>query len=229
MHEKIESWNELFIEMKNEPFSLSLNEFLNKEYQEHTCYPKRENLFRAFQLTPLDKVKVVIIGQDPYIGYNQAMGLSFSVPQGVSLPPSLINIYKEIEKETGMEMDYNNGDLTYLAKQGVLLLNTILSVRSGESMSHDVPEYQEFTRQVLKLLDEQDRPMVFLLWGNYAKKFDKYITNPKHKVLYAHHPSPLSANSGGWFGCNNFMGCNAYLTSHGLKAIVWANKPVKVH
>ncbi|MCD8209463.1 MAG: uracil-DNA glycosylase [Coprobacillus sp.] len=229
MSKDIDTWNEFFVELRRETFCVSLNEYLNKEYQEHTCLPKRENLFNAFKLTPLDKVKVVIIGQDPYINENQAMGLAFSVPKGVELPPSLVNIYKEIEKEMCMEMDYTNGDLTYLAKQGVLLLNTILSVRKGESMSHNIPEYQQFTARVMQLLDKQDRPMVFLLWGSYAKKLEKYITNPLHKILTAHHPSPLSANFGGWFGCNNFMNCNAFLTSHGEKAIMWCNKPLGHH
>ncbi len=223
-YDHIESWNDFFSLIKEEDFSRSLHLFLDKEYQSNKCMPPRKDIFKAFQLTPLDKVKVVIIGQDPYIGDNQAMGLAFSVPNGEELPPSLVNIYKEIEKEFSLPMDYTSGNLEYLARQGVLLLNTILSVRKGESMSHNTEEYQEFTKRVMELLDSRDTPMVFMLWGGYAKKFSKYVTNPKHKVLTAHHPSPLSANQGGWFGSNNFIQCNSFLVDNHLSPISWSNK-----
>ncbi|MCD8195174.1 MAG: uracil-DNA glycosylase [Coprobacillus sp.] len=223
MKTEINTWNEFFNEIKEEDYSKYLYTFLDKEYAEHDCLPKRKDVFKAFELTPLNEVKVVILGQDPYINDNQAMGLSFSVPEGQPLPPSLINIYSEIEREFGGKMDYQSGDLTYLARQGVLLLNTILSVRKGESMSHNIPQYHEFSAEVFQLLDSIDRPMVFLLWGNYAKGFKKYITNPKHKVLTAVHPSPLSANRGGWFGCNNFIDCNKFLEENNIKPIHWEN------
>ncbi len=223
MEKQINTWSDFFSEIRDEDFSKYLHQFLDQEYENYTCLPKRKDVFKAFELTPLNEVKVVILGQDPYINDNQAMGLSFSVPKGEPLPPSLINIYKEIENEFHLKMNYQSGDLTYLARQGVLLLNTILSVRKGISMSHNIPEYQEFTRKVFELLDMIDRPMVFLFWGNYAKGFRQYITNPKHKVLYAVHPSPLSANRGGWFGCNNFIDCNKFLESNGLKPVNWNN------
>ena len=135
------SWNEFFKQIQGEEFCESLNKFLNKEYQEHVCYPPRELLFNAFRLTPLDRVKVVIVGQDPYHEPGQAMGLSFSVPKGIKVPPSLVNIYKEIAQEYNCQMNMNSGDLTYLAQQGVLMLNSILSVRAHQALSHNIPEY----------------------------------------------------------------------------------------
>ncbi len=225
-YSSIETWNDFFSSIKEESFSKTLHLFLDEEYKNNKCMPPRKDIFKAFELTPLNKVKVVIIGQDPYIGDNQAMGLAFSVPSGEALPPSLVNIYKEIEREFSVPMDYTSGNLEYLARQGVLLLNTILSVRKGVSMSHDTKEYQEFTKRVMELLDSIDTPMVFMLWGGYAKKFSEYVTNPKHIVLTAHHPSPLSANKGGWFGCNNFIQCNSFLVDNHLTPIRWSNIPL---
>ena len=199
------SWSDFFKEIQKEEFCETLNKFLNKEYQEHTCYPPRELLFNAFKLTPLDKVKVVIVGQDPYHEPGQAMGLSFSVPKGIKVPPSLINIYKEIAKEYDYKMDMTSGDLTYLTKQGVLLLNSILSVRAHEAMSHNINEYREFLARVLELLDHQYQPIVFLFWGGPARKLKAYLHNPDHLILESIHPSPLAANHGGWFG-NNQIG-----------------------
>ena len=144
MDKQYTSWNEFFKDMQKEEFCESLNKFLNKEYQEHVCYPPRELLFNAFRLTPLDKVKVVIVGQDPYHEPRQAMGLSFSVPEGIKVPPSLVNIYKEIALEYNCEMNMKSGDLTYLAKQGVLMLNSILSVRAHQALSHNIQEYRTF-------------------------------------------------------------------------------------
>ena len=217
------TWSEFFKEIQNEEFCETLNKFLNKEYQDHTCYPPRELLFNAFKLTPLDKVKVVIVGQDPYHEPGQAMGLSFSVPKGIKVPPSLVNIYKEIAQEYDCQMNMSSGDLTYLAKQGVLLLNSILSVRAHEALSHNIKEYQEFLSRVLEVLDHQHQPIVFLLWGGPARKLKAYLHNPSHLILECIHPSPLAANHGGWFGNNHFKKANEYLCSHGLSKINWSN------
>ena len=218
------SWNEFFKQIQGEEFCESLNKFLNKEYQDYVCYPPRELLFNAFRLTPLDKVRVVIVGQDPYHEPNQAMGLSFSVPQGVKVPPSLINIYKEIELEYGIKMNMSSGDLTYLAKQGVLLLNSILSVRAHQALSHNIAEYREFLSSVLEVLDHQKQPIVFLLWGGPARKLKAYLHNPDHLILECIHPSPLAANHGGWFGNNHFKKANEYLINHRSPAIDWQNR-----
>lgn len=223
MKDEILTWNEFFYEMRQLDFAKRLHSYLDEEYENHICYPPRKLLFKAFELTPLKKVKVVIIGQDPYINENEAMGLSFSVPKGVKVPPSLINIYKEIEKEFAMPMNMENGDLTYLAKQGVLLLNSILSTRAHVRLAHNTKEYHLFLEKILNLLNEQDQPIVFMLWGNPARKLKKYLTNPNHLVLEAVHPSPLGANQGGWFGCNHFIKANEFLVSHSLKAIYWQN------
>lgn len=224
MSENYESWNEFFYQLKSKDYIVRLHDFLESEYKNHICYPPRQLLFNAFRLTPLKSVRVVIVGQDPYPNPNQAMGLSFSVPQGVTPPPSLINIYKEIEKEFGMHMNMASGDLTYLAKQGVLLLNSILSVRKQERLSHDTSEYRMFLSDVLSVLNEQEQPIVFMLWGGPARKLKVYLNNPRHLVLEATHPSPLGANQGGWFGCNHFIKANEFLVSNGSKAIVWQNQ-----
>ena len=217
------TWSEFFHQIQDEEFCEKLNKFLNKEYQEYTCYPPRELLFNAFKLTPLDKVRVVIVGQDPYHEPNQAMGLSFSVPKGVKVPPSLVNIYKEIAQEYNCKMNFSSGDLTYLAKQGVLLLNSILSVRAHQAMSHDTNEYKMFLARVLEVLDKQTTPIVFLLWGGPARKLKGYLHNPSHLILECIHPSPLAANHGGWFGNNHFIEANRYLREHGLEEINWLN------
>ena len=217
------SWNEFFKEIQNEEFCESLNKFLNNEYAEHICYPPRELLFNAFRLTPLNKVKVVIVGQDPYHELGQAMGLSFSVPKGIKVPPSLINIYKEIAQEYNCQMNYSSGDLTYLAKQGVLLLNSILSVRAHQPLSHNNEEYKKFLASVLEVLDHQKQPIVFLLWGGPARKLKGYLHNPSHLILECIHPSPLAANHGGWFGNNHFKSANKYLEDNGAEPIKWSN------
>lgn len=223
MEKAPKTWNEFFKKLQNEEFCLKLNDFLNKEYRDYTCYPPRELLFNAFRLTPLDKVKVVIVGQDPYHEPGQAMGLSFSVPKGIKVPPSLVNIYKEIAQEYNAKMDFSSGDLTYLAKQGVLLLNSILSVRAHQAMSHNTNEYKMFLARVLEILDKQTTPIVFLLWGGPARKLKGYLHNPSHLILECIHPSPLAANHGGWFGNNHFTEANRYLREHGLSEINWLN------
>ena len=222
--EKIaKTWNEFFKKLQNEDFCLKLNDFLNKEYRDYTCYPPRELLFNAFRLTPLDKVKVVIVGQDPYHEPGQAMGLSFSVPEGIKVPPSLVNIYKEIAQEYDCKMNFSSGDLTYLANQGVLLLNSILSVRAHQALSHNIEEYRTFLARVLEVLDHQNQPIVFLLWGGPARKLKAYLHNPSHLILECIHPSPLAANHGGWFGNNHFKKANQYLVEKGVKGINWPN------
>ncbi len=222
--EKIaKTWNEFFKKLQNEDFCLKLNDFLNKEYRDYTCYPPRELLFNAFRLTPLDKVKVVIVGQDPYHEPGQAMGLSFSVPEGIKVPPSLVNIYKEIAQEYDCKMNFSSGDLTYLANQGVLLLNSILSVRAHQALSHNIEEYRLFLARVLEVLDHQNQPIVFLLWGGPARKLKAYLHNPSHLILECIHPSPLAANHGGWFGNNHFKKANQYLVEKGVKGINWPN------
>ena len=223
MEKVSKSWSEFFKQIQNEEFCEKLNKFLNREYQEYTCYPPRELLFNAFKLTPLDKVKVVIVGQDPYHEPGQAMGLSFSVPKGIKVPPSLVNIYKEIADEYNCKMNFSSGDLTYFANQGVLLLNSILSVRAHQAMSHNNEEYKMFLSRVLEVLDRQSQPMVFLLWGGPARKLKGYLHNPSHLILECVHPSPLAAIHGGWFGNGHFKKTNEYLRKNGIKEIKWSN------
>lgn len=218
------TWKEFFDEIKEKDYSKSLHEFLNKEYSEHECYPPRKLLFNAFDKTRFDNVKVVIIGQDPYHEPKQAMGMSFSVPEGVIVPPSLVNIYKEIKKEYGCPMNYSSGDLTYLAEQGVLLLNAILSVRAHMPLSHNIDEYKKFLMDTIAYLERSDAPIVYMLWGGNAKKLKPAITNPHHLILESVHPSPLSANRGGWFGNNHFKLANEYLVKNGISPIDWQNR-----
>ena len=215
------TWNEFFKSIQNKEYSINLHKFLDKEYASHVCYPPRKLLFNAFQLTPLKNVKVVIIGQDPYHEPGQAMGLSFSVPNSVKVPPSLINIYKEIADEYDTTVDMSSGDLTYLAKQGVLLLNSILSVREHQPFSHNIKEYELFFKDVLEVIDKQNKPIVFMLWGGSARKFKKLLHNPSHLILESAHPSPLAANKGGWFKNNHFRLANQYLKNNGVKPIDW--------
>jgi uracil-DNA glycosylase len=216
------SWDIFFKEVAQKDYAKRLKSFLDEEYSKHIVYPPRHLVFNAFNLTAPENIKVVIIGQDPYHEPNQAMGLSFSVPSSVRLPPSLINIYKEIESDLGVKMK-NDGDLTYLAKQGVLLLNAYLTVRQSEALSHRLPEYEQFMDDVLDYINELPQPIVFLLWGGFAKKYLKKITNPQHHVLTCVHPSPLSANRGGWFGNRHFSKTNAFLKERNISPIVWEN------
>lgn len=221
MNKNPTSWHDFFNEIKEKDYSKVLSSFLDKEYAKYTCFPPRKLMFNAFNLTPLQEVKVVIIGQDPYHEIGQAMGLSFSVPKGIKVPPSLINIYKEIEDEYNAKLNHNDGDLTYLAKQGVLLLNSILSVREHLPMSHNIKEYSLFFHDVLTLLDSLDQPIVFLLWGSSARKLKVFVKNKNHLVLESIHPSPLSAIHGGWFKNNHFKTANEFLIKHQVKPIDW--------
>lgn len=219
----MKTWADFFRELNTKEYFRNLMSFLDSEYKTKTIYPKRENLFRAFELTPVDKAKVVIIGQDPYHEPGQAQGLSFSVPSDVKVPPSLVNIFKEIHNDLGREMNFKNGDLTYLAKQGVLLINAYLTVIAGQALSHHRKEYDFLMLDVVRFLNELDQPIVFMLWGNFAKKYEKILSNPKHLVLKSSHPSPLGANHGGWFNEHQFSKANDYLESHHSKKIEWAN------
>lgn len=215
------SWKDFFEKEKEKAYFRKLEEFLDNEYKNKVIYPPRDLVFNAFSLCPLDKIKVVIIGQDPYHEPEQAMGLSFSVPSTCKVPPSLKNIYKEIEDDCNEIFFNKDGDLTYLANQGVLLLNSILTVEQGKPLSHNIKEYDELYHNILKELDELDYPLVFMLWGGNAKKQSVYLKNPKHLVLCANHPSPLSANRGGFFGCKHFSKANQFLTENGIEPIIW--------
>ncbi len=217
----LKDWKELFEKVSEKPYSRSLNSFLDREYETKTIYPPRDMMFQAFKFTSPKNVKVVIIGQDPYHNPGEAMGLSFSVPRGIDIPPSLRNIYKEIEADQKIKMNFDNGDLTPWAEQGCLLLNAYLSVEANKPLSHVLKEYGLFMEDVLSYLDSLNQPMVFMLWGGFARKFKTYVKNPKHLVLEAAHPSPLSANRGGWFGNHLFTKCNDFLIENGYEPIDW--------
>ena len=189
-------------------------------YANETVYPAQEQLFQAFQLCSYQDTRVVILGQDPYHGPGQAHGLSFSVPNACPFPPSLKNIFKELYTDLGIMRV--SGDLRDWAAQGVLMLNTSLTVRSGEAGSHAKLGWLEFTKAVLSALNAHEKPIVFLLWGNHAQQFSSMITEPKHLMLTSAHPSPLSANRGGWFGSRHFSKTNDFLVSQGLQPILWA-------
>lgn len=202
------------------PYYKDLYEFVKKEYSEHVIYPPSDQIFTAFHLTPLSKVKVLILGQDPYHEPNQAHGLSFSVPvTQKKIPPSLQNIYKELQDEMGCYIP-NNGYLEKWAKQGVMMLNTVLTVRAGEANSHKDKGWEQFTDAVIRVLNEQDRPIVYMLWGSPAQKKAYMLNNPKHLILKAVHPSPLSAYRG-FFGCGHFLKCNQFLEENGLDKVDW--------
>lgn len=217
----LKDWQELFSSISNKEYAKSLHSFLDEEYAQNTVYPPRDMVFQAFKLTKPSDLKVVIIGQDPYHNPGEAMGLSFSVPRGMMLPPSLVNIYREIEKDIGVEMNFKNGDLTPWAKQGVLLLNAYLTVRANKPLSHKRKEYDEFIADTMAYLDSLKQPMVFMLWGGFAKKYKSMIHRENHLILESVHPSPLSANRGGWFNMHLFSECNKYLEKMGVESIDW--------
>ncbi|MBQ7985497.1 MAG: uracil-DNA glycosylase [Bacteroidales bacterium] len=220
MEVKIEpSWKTLLQEEFNKPYFEELVGFVKKEYAQGTVYPKAGNIFKAFNLCPFDKVKAVILGQDPYHEPNQAQGLCFSVPAGVRIPPSLVNIYKEIQSDIGTP-PAAEGDLTRWASQGVLLLNATLTVQAHKAGSHQGKGWETFTDAVIKTISQKKQNVVFLLWGAYAIKKSALIDQSKHLVLTSPHPSPLSAHRG-FFGNRHFSRTNAYLTSTGQQPIVW--------
>lgn len=221
MNVKIDnSWCEHIGAEFEKPYFSALTDFVRHEYTTTTCYPPGSLIFNAFNLCPFDRVKVVIIGQDPYHEPGQAQGLSFSVPEGVPLPPSLQNIFKEIQLDLGKPMP-PTGDLTRWAEQGVLLLNATLTVRAHQAASHQRHGWEQFTDAAIRALNAEREHLVFILWGGYARSKAQLINRSRHLVLESVHPSPLSANRGGWFGNHHFSQCNAYLREHGEQEIDW--------
>ncbi len=213
-------WDALLSEEFGKDYYLALREFLKKEYFTTRVYPPMNDIFNALRYTPYADVKVVLLGQDPYHGEGQAHGLCFSVRPGVPKPPSLENIFKELQTETGMTPP-KDGTLTGWAGQGVLLLNTTLTVRAGQPQSHKGRGWETLTDRIVTLVNEKDSPVVFLLWGSNARSKKALITNPRHLILECAHPSPLSAYHG-FFGCGHFVKANAFLSAHGLSPIDWA-------
>jgi uracil-DNA glycosylase len=204
-----------------QPYMGELKRFLLAERDRgRTIFPRASNWFRALDLTPLDKVRVIILGQDPYHGEGQAHGLCFSVPPGVRPPPSLVNIFKELESELGVRPS-RHGLLEHWAKQGVLLLNSVLTVEMGQAASHRERGWERFTDAVVRLVNEKPDPVVFMLWGSYAQKKAAFVDGSRHLVLKAPHPSPLSAHSG-FLGCRHFSKANAFLEGKGLEPVDWA-------
>lgn len=201
----------------------SLRQFLIKEYSTQTIYPDMYDIYNAMKYTSYNDVKAVIIGQDPYHGPNQAHGLCFSVKKGIQPPPSLVNIFKEIKADVGIDNLGKHGELTNWAKSGVLLLNSVLTVRAGMANSHKGKGWEIFTDNVIAMLNKRSKPIVFLLWGNNAKAKSMLITNPVHKVLTCAHPSPLSAYNG-FFGCRHFSKANEFLRENNISEIDWSIK-----
>ena len=212
-------WDSILNEEFEKEYFKDIMEFIEEEYSSKTVYPPKEEIFNAFKFTPASKVKVVILGQDPYHEEGQAHGLAFSTPEGRPIPRSLKNIFKEIEEEYGYPIP-DSGCLEKWAKQGVFLLNTVLTVREGEANSHSDCGWQTFTDNVIKALNEQPQPIVFLLWGKQAEKKMELLENPNHLVLVTSHPSPFSARRG-FFGCNHFRLANEYLRKNDIEEIDW--------
>ncbi|MDE2021736.1 MAG: uracil-DNA glycosylase [Patescibacteria group bacterium] len=221
MEVKIDSsWKKHLAGEFEKPYFKELTEFVKKEYASEPVYPPPKYIFRAFDLCPFEKVKVVILGQDPYHGPRQANGLCFAVNDGVVLPPSLQNIFKEIESDVGKPLVHKDGDLSRWATQGVLLLNATLTVRARTAGSHQGKGWEEFTDAAIRALSDEREHLVFMLWGNYAKAKGAHIDRNKHLVLEAAHPSPFSA-ANGFFGCKHFSKANEYLVAHGETPIDW--------
>ena len=217
------SWKERLAAEFEQPYFKELSVFVKEEYAGETVYPPPKSIFRAFDLCPFDAVKVVILGQDPYHGKGQANGLCFAVSDGIALPPSLVNIYKEIASEYGVPVETllaKGGDLSHWATQGVLLLNATLTVRAHLAGSHQGKGWERFTDAAVKALSDEREHLVFMLWGNYAKQKGAHIDRAKHLVLESAHPSPFSA-ANGFFGNGHFRRANEYLAAHGKKPIDW--------
>ena len=214
------SWKQHLEREFTKPYFTQLTESVRNEYRNNLCFPPGKLVFNAFNLCPFDKVKVVILGQDPYHEQGQAMGLSFSVPEGIMLPPSLQNIYKEIQNDLGKPIP-TSGDLTRWAKQGVLLLNATLTVRAHIANSHQTLGWANFTDAAIEALNAHREHVVFMLWGGFARSKKRLIDANRHCIIESVHPSPLSANRGGWFGQHQFSRCNAYLKQQGLDEIDW--------
>jgi uracil-DNA glycosylase len=212
-------WLEVYNDEFKKPYYKELFKFVGDEYSKGKVFPPSDEIFSAFNLTPLSKVKVVIIGQDPYHNDGQAHGLSFSVKPGIDIPPSLVNIYKELQDDLGCRIP-NNGYLVKWAEQGVLMLNSVLTVRAHQAFSHQGHGWEEFTDAAIKGLNTQDRPIVFILWGRPAQSKKKMLNNPRHLILEAPHPSPLSAHRG-FFGSKPFSKTNEFLVKNGETPIDW--------
>ena len=215
-----DSWKQYLNAEFDKEYFANLTKLVRQEYQNHQCFPPGRQVFNAFNLCPFNDVKVVIIGQDPYHEPGQAMGLSFSVPVGTTIPPSLVNIFKEIQQDLGNSIP-QDGDLTRWSKQGVLLLNATLTVRAHKANSHKKLGWNHFTDAAIKALSDHRQGLVYMLWGVYARS-KRYLINQQHNlVLESVHPSRLSANRGGWFGQHQFSRCNAYLESKGITPVNW--------
>ncbi|WP_442844892.1 uracil-DNA glycosylase [Leeuwenhoekiella sp. H156] len=214
------SWKAVLEPEFEKDYFKSLATFVREEYTRHSCYPKGKDIFKAFDFCPFDAVKVVILGQDPYHGPGQAHGLCFSVPEGIAMPPSLINIFKELETDLNKPFP-NSGNLEHWAKQGVLLLNATLTVRAHQAGSHQNKGWETFTDAVIRRISEEQQGVLFLLWGGFAKKKASLINTQKHTVLTSGHPSPLSANRGYWFGNKHFSETNQKLENAGKTKINW--------
>ncbi|HPB20611.1 MAG TPA: uracil-DNA glycosylase [Bacteroidales bacterium] len=213
------SWLEVLKDEFQQPYFLEIKKFLLEDKKKYRVFPPGQLIFNAFNLTPFDKVKIVIIGQDPYHGYGQAHGLCFSVPKGVAKPPSLQNIFKELKEDLNINPP-EHGDLTGWAKQGVFLLNAILTVRENTPESHRNIGWEKFTNAAIENLSDKKEHLVFMLWGSYAQEKEKLIDNTKHLILKAAHPSPFSANRG-FFGCHHFSKANQYLIANNIDPIKW--------
>ncbi|WP_342562064.1 uracil-DNA glycosylase [Paenibacillus sp. FSL R7-0345] len=213
-------WDEVLQEEIQKPYFQELRYALAAEYKQYTVYPPKELLFSALKLTPYNKTRVVILGQDPYHGAGQAHGLSFSVKPGVRIPPSLRNIYQELHNDTGTSVP-NHGSLLHWAEEGVLMLNAVLTVREGQPNSHKGLGWETFTDAIMEKLNERTEPLVFILWGSHAQQKGAYIDRSLHKVIQSPHPSPFSAHRG-FLGSKPFSQANEYLESHGLTGIDWS-------
>jgi uracil-DNA glycosylase len=213
------SWNDFFRNQIQQEYFLDLLEFINSERLEFVVYPEKEEVFTAFRLTPVQSIKIVLLGQDPYHGPGQAHGLSFSVREDVKIPPSLRNIFQELRHSTDFEVPVN-GNLTAWASQGIFLLNSVLTVRNGQAGSHGGKGWEKFTDNVINYISDHCNHVVFLLWGNYAQSKRHLIAAEKHLILTAAHPSPLSAYRG-FFGCNHFLLANDFLLKNGTEMIKW--------
>ena len=219
MPSAIKTWSDLMDRERALPYFQFLMESVEQEYREHECYPAFGDIFKAMLLTPLEKTKCVIVGQDPYHTPGQAMGMSFATPKGRPVQPSLQNIYTELHDELGTPVP-SHGDLTPWAERGVLLLNATLTVRAHSPNSHSRIGWERFTDEVLKALDAQDRPIVYMLWGRYARDKARFLSNKSHLVLESPHPSPYSA-ANGFFGNGHFRKCNEFLAANGIDPIDW--------
>ena len=211
-------WDIILKDEYNKDYFLKIKENVRQEYKKKTIFPPAKDVFKAFRMTPYKDTKVVILGQDPYHGVGEANGLCFSVNEGIKMPPSLNNIYKELYDDLGIKR--NTTDLSDWARSGVLLLNSVLTVEKDKPASHKFVGWEEFTDNVIKKLNEKDEPVVFILWGNFAKSKSVYITNPKHLIISSSHPSPFSVRYG-FFGSKPFSRTNEFLKKNGLKEIEW--------